>query len=294
MTYRRILKGIAILLFMGTTAFAQPPMKAGQLDIFMGVELNYRDITFDRIYDFLINLTPGIKWNMGKGWQAAAQVYIPVYNDYGDYYKRVRVNMAVLSKQFSFQQRAALKISGGWFGSERYGLDVKGQYAATEWLAFELQTGLTGFCSMATSWQASKPKRWTALVGADIYLPKWNTELRGRGGRFIYTDYGVVGEAMRHFKHCTVGLYAQYSEYEHWNGGFKIIMMIPPYKRKRHAVNVRPASNFRLTYNIEADPYSNKMYNTDPEENERDGWFDREAFKWGANTMESDFKYQEK
>lgn len=29
----------------------------------------------------------------------AGQVYVPVYNDYGDYYKRVRLNMAVLSKE---------------------------------------------------------------------------------------------------------------------------------------------------------------------------------------------------
>ena len=69
--------------------------------------------------------------------------------------------------------------------------------------------------------------------------------------------------------------------------------MIPPYRRKHRKVNIRPASNFRLTYNIQADMYANKMYNTDPEENEREGWFDRERLFWGSNTMAPDFRTKE-
>lgn len=95
---------------------------------------------------------------------------------------------------------------------------------------------------------------------------KVNTEFRLHGGRYLYEDYGVTAEAMRHFKHCTVGLYAQYSDQGKENGGFKVIMMIPPYKRKARKVMVRPASNFRLTYDIQGQPYAVKMYTTDPEE----------------------------
>jgi len=31
------------------------------------------------------------------------------------------------------------------------------------------------------------------------------------------------------------------------------------------------------------------MYTTDPEENEREGWFNRERLDWGANRMAPDF-----
>lgn len=49
------------------TAVAQPAIPAGQVDLFMGVDFNYRDLFHNgRVYDFLINLTPGVKWNMGK------------------------------------------------------------------------------------------------------------------------------------------------------------------------------------------------------------------------------------
>ena len=98
-----------------------------------------------------------------------------------------------------------------------------------------------------------------------------------------------MGEGFRHFKHVSVGVYASYSDRAKENGGFKVVVMLPPYKRNRNRVNFRPASNFRLTYNIEADPYSNTMYKTDPEENERDGWFDCDLLPWGQNLMVPDF-----
>lgn len=282
---------LLILWVMTTLLKAQlHETKTGQVDVFMGAELNYRDINFNgHVYDILVNLTPGVKWNMGNGWQAAAQAYVPVYNDYGDHYKKVRLNMAVISNELHRGNRWFMKLSGGLFGQERYGLDWKGIYVVNRWLALEAQTGWTGFCSMAVDWEASTPGRWTALGGADLYLSRYSTQLRLRGGRFIYEDIGWIAEAMRHFDHCTVGAYVEYSDRGGKNGGFKIVMMIPPYHRKSRRLNIRPASNFRLTYNQEADSYSNKMYITDPEENEREGWFDREIFRWGANIMASDF-----
>ena len=269
---------------------AQSSIPAGQVDVFMGVDFNYRDIWWRRLYDLLINLTPGVKWNMGEGWQASAQMLVPVLNQYGDRYKNIRLNMATLSKEMYFNDRTAVKVSGGWFSHERYGIDVKGMWGVTDWLALEAQTGLTGHCSMAAGWEASPMERWTGLVGADVYLHSCNTQLRVRGGKYIFSDYGCTVEAMRHFRHCTVGVYGDYSDKGGTNGGFKIVMMLPPYKRTRHKVNFRPASNFRLTYNANADMYANKMYNTDPEENEREGWFSTEAFRWGRNVNQCDFK----
>lgn len=284
----------AVLFLWSSPAKGQPLAPEGSVDLFMGVDLNYRDLLHNKVYEVLVNLTPGVKWHVGRQWQVAAQALIPVYNDYGDRYKRIRLNMALLSKEFYFKERYFLKVSGGLFGSERYGLDLKGMLVVNDWLAFEAQAGLTGYCSMATGWEASTPGRVTALVGADFYLNRWNTQFRARGGRFLYEDYGVVGECMRHFKHCSVGLFGSYSDRWGENGGFKVVVMIPPYRRTRRTVNVRPASNFRLTNNIMADPYANRMYTTDPEENEREGWFDRERLRWGSNRMAPDFQIREK
>lgn len=281
--------GLLLLVTLGFSTVKAQNYRTGQVDIFCGAELNYRDIFHNKAYEFLINLTPGMKWYMGRGWQAAAQAYVPVYNDYGDYYKRVRLNMAVLSKGTYWKERWFLKVSGGLFGDERYGLDLKGIYIINDWLTLEAQAGWTGFCSMANGWRASTPERWTALAGADVYLNRYDTQFRLRGGRYVYKDYGAQLEIMKHFKHCTVTVYGEYSDLWGKNGGFKFVMMIPPYKRKYRKVNVRPASNFRFTNNFMAYPYSNLMYTTDPEENEREGWFDRQSFQWGVNLKTQDF-----
>lgn len=289
---KRWLTAIFVCVLSITYAFSQSETRP-KVEIFAGAELHYRDIFYTRMYDVLVNLTPGVKWHIGNQWQAAAQALVPIYNDYGERYKKIRLNMAVLSKEWDWERKQFFKVSGGLFGQERYGLDVKWIYPVNRWLAVDAQVGVTGFCSMAVDWECSKMTRVSGWAGARIYMEKVNTELRLRGGRFIYEDYGMMVEAMRHFKHCTVGIYAQYSDQWKENGGFKIVMMLPPYRRKARKVAIRPASNFRLTYNIQGQPYAVKMYTTDPEENEREGYFDREKLQWGANCMQPDFEIKE-
>ena len=103
-----------------------------------------------------------------------------------------------------------------------------------------------------------------------------------------------MGEGFRHFKHVSVGVYASYSDKGKENAGFKVVMMLPPYKRVARKLNIRPASNFRLTYSVEANNYMNRTYNTDPEQNEREGWFDRDLLPWGTDTMPPDFTIRER
>ena len=242
----------------------------------------------------LLNLTPGIKWNMGHRWEVAAQALVPVVNQYGDRYKKVRLNMAVLSKQLAVGEHWKMKLSGGLFGSERYGLDLKNMFVVNPWLSFTAQMGWTGYCSMAVDWEASTMKKFTVEAGPEVYLHRWNTEISVRGGRYLYGDYGVMGEGYRHFKHVSVGIYASYSNKGKEDAGFKVIVMLPPYKRSARKVNIRPSSNFRLTYSVEGNGYANATYFTDPEQNERTGWFDRDLLPWGTDTMTPDFTYKER
>ena len=104
-------------------------------------------------------------------------------------------------------------------------------------------------------------------------------------------DYGVEGEILRHFKHCTVSTFLQYHDKyynnetrvtNHVAGGFRIVMMIPPYKKSNKKVVIRPASNFRLTYNAQSNGYSMKKYSTDPEENERTNAI---SIPWGTGNF---------
>lgn len=285
---------IGILAFWALSANAQTEQNKQTLDLFCGVGFSYSDTNWHRLFDVLLELTPGFKWNMGHDWQVAGQVLIPVVNDYGDRYRRVRPNMAVLSKQLHLWDSQHFKLSGGLFSQERYGFDLKWMFPATKWLAFDAQVGYTGYLSMADGYNCERLKRVTYLGGVNVFLSKWNTEFRAHGGKYIYGDYAFVGEVMRHYKYCTVGLYGQLQEKSsrygknsnsHTNGGFKFVWMLPPYKKSKKSIRIRPATNFRHVYNVHSDQYWVKQYKTDPEENEREGNFNPNEVRWGANTI---------
>ncbi len=265
--------------------------RSGTVDIFMGVDFNYRDkwLNNNRVFDLLINLTPSVKWRLPYRWELAAEVIVPVVNQYGAYYKNVRLNMASVSKQFAFGNRWKTKFSGGLFSMERYGLDWKNMYIFNRWLAATAELGLTGRCFLGHGWNMSKMKRFSALAGPEVYLRRWDTQISAKGGRYVYGDWGVEVEAMRHFRHVTFSVYGLYSSDWGKNAGFKVIVMLPPYKRKQHTVNFRPASDFRLTYSAEADAGGNLNYITEPEQNERTGWFDRDLLPWGIDLKKPDF-----
>lgn len=265
--------------------------RSGTVDIFMGVDFNYRDkwLNNNRVFDLLINLTPSVKWRLPYRWEIAAEVLVPIVNQYGRYYKNVRLNMASASKQFAFGDHWKTKFSGGLFSLERYGLDWKNMYIFNPWLAATAEFGWTGHLFLGHGWTMSKMERISALAGPEFYLRKWDTQFSVKGGRYVYGDWGAEVEAMRHFKHVTFSVYGLYSSEWGKNAGFKVNVMLPPYKRHRRVVNFRPASDFRLTYSAEADAAGNLNYRTEPEQNERTGWFDRDLLPWGIDLKKPDF-----
>ncbi len=181
------------------------------------------------------------------------------------------------------------KASAGFFSESRYGVDLKLFLPVTSWFAFEAQGGLTGLFSTSNGWGFSPMQRFAGTIGGDIYLAGSNTQLRGVIGSYLYKDFGCEAEAIRHFRHSSVSLYANWNNKDAFDGGFRVVVMLPPYHRKQRMVNIRPASNFYLPYTIMGHEWTNRMYRTDPEENMRDGWFSRDLLDWGSHTMEPDF-----
>ena len=285
----------------------QDPMP---VEIFCGAELGYADNNWLRLFDVLIDLTPGIKWNMGNDWQVAAQLSLPIVCEGWTFedprYHMMRLSTAAVSKQLHFDEaRQHFKFSAGLFGNDRYGFDVKWMMPVNDWLLVQAQAGLTSYWIMGGKFDGEGDTRFeskltpTFMAGANVFLKSLNTELRGSGGRFINKDYGLQADVVSHFRYCSVNLFYQlrvgkrisslvddYSDRS--NGGFNVIVMLPPYKKSQRVISgnveFRPASNFRLTNNVRSDGRSMIRYNTDPEENERELPVD---VKWGisANSL---------
>ena len=285
-------------------------------DLFSGIQLNFRDINYLRQYDVYLCLTPGFKWHFGDHWQVAGMMYVDVVNTYDNAYgylgnglyryynyaghSIVQFGMLDVSKEFKLEGLYC-KASAGFFSESRYGVDLKLFLPVAKWFAFEAQAGLTGLFSTGGSWGFSTMERFAGTLGGDIYLSGSNTQLRGVIGKYLYKDLGFEVEAIRHFRHSSVSIYANWNNLstqtkpngnivrEPFDGGFRVVVMLPPYHRKGRMVNIRPASNYYLPYSIMSHECTNRMYKTDPEENLRDGWFSRDLLEWGSHTMEPDF-----
>ena len=267
--HKKCILTLALIIAVGI-----PEASAQKIDVFLGADLNYRRLFFnDRVYDLLIYVNPGIKADLGKNWQIAAQALVPVVNQYGDFYGRVRPGVCTVSKELLLKG-SALKFSAGLFSAGRYGFDARWLYPVNEWFAVESQLGFTGYHSLEQQWKFSAVDRLTGNVKARFFIKKASSEFRIAAGRYIYEDWGGQVEFYSHFRFTSVGLFAQYSNKAAWSAGAKVVFMLPFQNGlKTGKFTFRPASNFRLTYDIMAQNYGLKNYTTDPEENERAGNF---------------------
>lgn len=263
-----------------------------RIELFCGATLGYADTNWLRLYDVQLNATPGVRWLPGHDWSIAAQGLIPIVSDgytYRDIVNKYwRLNMITVARQLHFNRaNQHLKLTAGLFGYRRYGADVKWAWPVNSWLLLEAQAALTSDWIMGTDFKGNYDADFrgnfnvSGTVGAAVYLHPQNIEFRLSGGRYIYNDYGMQFDVMRHFRHVTLLAFAQLhigkmevNEFDkkiyRANGGFKIVWMLPPYKKSSHKVVVRPASNFRLTNLIRSNGQSMRQHTVDPEENERE------------------------
>ena len=297
---------ISFLFCCGQARAQQENVPNRQLELFCGLTFGYADTNWLRLYDVQLNATPGLRWNLGKDWSIAAQGIIPVvsvgytYSDISNKYWRL--NMATVSRQLHFNNKNQhLRISAGLFGRERYGVDVRWAWPVNSWLLLNAQAGVSSPWVLGVDLKGNGEAKFysdykvSGTVGADVYLQSLDVEFRLSGGRYINGDYGSQIDVMRHFRHVTLLAYAQLrlgklesnpfdNQKYRTNGGFKIIWMIPPYKKSSRKVVVRPASNFVLSHSSRAGGESMRSYSIDPEENSRERLIDVD---WGLGKEES-------
>lgn len=271
-----------------------------QLQLFCGATLGYADTNWLRLYDLQIEATPGLRWLLGHDWSITAQGLIPIVSVGYTYRNKTnkywRFNMATVSRQLHFNStRQHLRLTAGLFGNECYGVDVRWAWPVNSWLLLNAQAGLTASWIMGADFKGNydvdfySDYKVTGLVGANVYLQPYNIEFRLSGGRYVGGDYGLQLDIMRHFNHITLLAFAQLRMGElevnsfdnkqyRANGGFSIVLMLPPYKKSCRKLVVRPASNFTLSHSSRAGGQSMQTYRIDPEENSREWLVDVD---WG-------------
>lgn len=246
-----------------------------KLDVVLYPEIYFRNIKLEKMYDWLVNISPALEFSAWRGMKFTGQVVFPLVNQFGERYRQIRPGYVTLSQQIRFRHQWFAKATVGVFNRDRWGADLRLFHPLpNERFAFRMQAGLTGASSFWNwKWYYSNPGRLTWNIGGQYYNPRYNMQCMINGGRYLAGDYGARMDVMRHFRYSTIGFYAVKTNKSVWNGGFCFTIALPPYTQKRSRVRVTTAGYFNFEYSAEANFYYGQMYKTSPKENLSEGNF---------------------
>ena len=245
-----------------------------KVDILVYPQLSFKNLIITQIYQVLFTLNPAVEVSLWPGMKFTGQLIVPVYNDgYGYLQDKVHPGFITLSQRF----RLPLNIKGmatvGYFSADRYGADLQlfypfrderfslegriGSVAIGYWNGFNLHYDT----EFSTTWS----------LGANFYWPRYNTSFSLKGEKYLMGEKGVKFEMIRHFRYASVGFYAQKAKEANSNGGFRIQVLLPPYKYKRfknkYIPRLNTSYNMGIVYNAGNERYYYRQYRSAADEN---------------------------
>lgn len=271
-------------LLKGTETKAK---SAWRPDLTVYPNLFLENTSFDKLYRYAVALAPAIEMPLWKGAEITAQVIFPVVTNQKGELKTIRPGFVTFRQGVYLKKNWHAWVTGGLFNNNRMGGNVEamwrspkgrwelgGRLGATVWSLFD-EDGWT---------ITNKPKLDAAVYGR-VYIPGWNTELYGSVNRFVYGDYGAMGEVTRHFGEYTVGLYAMVAGGD-INGGFSFAIPLPGKKYNRwKGMRLKPSDYFAFRYSMVAwgdyvDKNLGVYYNDEPNKNRSKGFYQPEYVRY--------------
>lgn len=243
--------------------------------------------SFDKLYRYAVALAPALEMPLWKGAEITAQVILPVVTNQQGELKTVRPGFVTFRQGVYLKNGWNAWMTAGLMNNNRMGGNMEaawkspkgrwelgGRVGATVWSLFD-EDGWT---------ITNKPKIDAALYGK-VYLPVWNTELYASVNRFVYGDYGAMGELTRHFGEYTVGLYAMIAQGD-INGGFSFAIPLPGKKYNRwKGMRLKPADYLAFRYSMVAwgeyiDRKRGVYYYDEPNKNNSKGFYQPEYIRY--------------
>ena len=245
-----------------------------KVDILVYPQLSFKNLIITQIYQVLFTLNPAIEVSFWPGMKFTGQVIIPVYNDgYGYLQDKVHPGFITLSQRFRLPYNIKGKATIGYFSADRYGADLMLFYPfKDERFSLEGRIGVVAigyWDGFKLHYDTDFSTTWT--LGANFYWPKYNTTFSLKGEQYLMGERGVKFEMIRHFRYASIGFYAQKAKEANSNGGFRIQVLLPPYKYKRfknkYIPRLNTSNNMGIVYNAGNERYYYRQYRSEADEN---------------------------
>lgn len=226
-----------------------------KVDVLVYPQLYFKNVIITQIYQACLEMSPAIEVSLWPGSRLTAQVIFPVYNDgYRGEMEKIRPGYLTLEQDVRLPYNIKAKAVVGIFDQRTFGGELNFFYPfKDERFSLEGKFGLVGegyFKNMNT-FAYNGDTDFYCSVGGNFYWPRYNTQFKLRGERYLLKEVGVRVEMIRHFRYASIGFYAVKCNKADSNGGFKFTIALPPYKYKRHRYIPRVSTSdaTAVTYN---------------------------------------------
>lgn len=208
------------------------------VDFVVYPQLYCKNHILNQIYQVLLEVSPAIEVKLWTGAKLTAQVVMPVYNDgYTGEYKNVRPGYITLQQQFRLPWNITGDVRAGLFDERAYGGEVNLLFPLKNehfGLAGKLGCVGHGYFKNFNTFVYDNGSLWYWSFGPNYYWSRYNVMFSLRVEQYMLHEMGARIDAMRHYKYCSIGFYAEKAQHAKVNGGFRIYVAIPPYRYKRH------------------------------------------------------------
>lgn len=234
----------------------------GKVDLVMYPQVSLMNLIITQVYQSLWQISPSLEVSLWPGAKFSYQIQIPLFNDgYGYYENKVHPGLVTVSQSFRdpWNLNITGRLSAGIFGASRFGAALNLKYSFPDerfWVDGQLLYLLGAYYmdGFRMHYDTENEFRW--YFSANYYWPRAKTQFILRGQRFVLGDYGVKFEMIRHFRYCSIGMYAEKSKYGKTNGGFRFQVSLPPYRMKRKGYWPRiTTGQMGMSYNANNEQY---------------------------------------
>ena len=255
----------------------------GKSDLAIYPALSLTNLIITQVYQSLWELKPALSVSLWPGAQFTYQLVIPVFSDFFDAStKKVHPGFITFSQRFRDPWHLNIlgKFSVGNFSTNRFGAVLEAAYwFPNERFWVNTQLGVIAparFNGFRWQWVDAPFFAWN--VAGNYYNARLQTQFILRAQRCMEGDYGLKFEMIRHFRHCSIGFYAQRGveifdgivyHTPHTNGGFRFQIALPPYRMKRHGYipRVSTSGQMGMAYNANNEQKFYKEFRTEATDN---------------------------
>ena len=255
----------------------------GKSDLAIYPALSLTNLIITQVYQSLWELKPALSVSLWPGAQFTYQLVIPVFSDFFDAStKKVHPGFITFSQRFRDPWHLNIlgKFSVGNFSTNRFGAVLEAAYwFPNERFWVNTQLGVIAparFNGFRWQWVDAPFFAWN--VAGNYYNARLQTQFILRAQRCMEGDYGLKFEMIRHFRHCSIGFYAQRGveifdgivyHTPRFNAGFRFQIALPPYRMKRHGYipRVSTSGQMGMAYNANNEQKFYKEFRTEATDN---------------------------